>query len=136
MSFKALFFLSSPSKHMAAVVQPSPAQPPASLWVGCEGFGKRLLERRQDSSLKVGSCSPPDLHWEQAENRRCVGNAASVAVRDATLTWYSPHCCMAVVIRKKCMERPELILRYMYLQLFLMHKMCKEKRPINEGLSH
>lgn len=43
---------------------------------------------------------------------------------------------MAVVIMKKCMERPELILRYMYLQLFLMHKMCKEKRPINEGLSH
>lgn len=102
------FFFFFPSKCMMAVVQPSAAQPLVGLWAGCESFGTELCwKRRQGSFCKRDSYSPPDLHQQFGSRQRTggvIGNAASVAVIDAAITWYPPRFFKDTVIRKRALK--------------------------------
>lgn len=77
---KHFFFLLPQNPCMAAVVQPSPTHNTSCWPLGCvwKVWDITSGKRRQGCSL------------------RCVGNAASVVVRDATLTWHPPQCFKAV----------------------------------------
>lgn len=96
-SFKALFFLLLPQNIWQQWFSLALHSLLLASGLGVKGLGHNFWKEKTGLLLEV--C------W----------NAVSVAVRHAALSWYPPHCFKALVIRKKCMERSELILSYMYL---------------------